>query len=1031
LLQILIATIFLISNPAVGSGSGLSVVNSFQFPRNEAEYILPGYQRFDSSLLRKTNIALQICLDKGDMASSRILVEKITRLIESPVTADSSILAESYYLCGIYHSFAGEMKEALKDMLSAGNLTGNRYHNNLSYAKTLLNTGLIYGNLGEYNKLADYSQRYLDIVEKTYGDTSRLLIKGYSSLVTAYVQMQQYEKAVAVAGSAVKISNRLGDTWITPELITLYNAIGVCYVRLDDYSKAINYLEKTEYLYISGKLHQDENYLNLLNSLAVTYSYLGLKEKSREYYEKGIALAESINSPLSFNLVNSYAIELGNDGRKEQGESLLARSLEKAEKIFGVNTRSYIEVLKNYAEYLREFKIDRVRSLGDFEKCVEYIDDNQWDTALKNDIMTGYAVSLKENGQTHKALEILQELLFTYSGTGKEHDLYQNPAAHELRADKYSLKILREKYAVLRCMYMENPDLNTLKATAYTSELLISVLEIVRLNISEEESRLVLGERYREYYLNAIRDFNICYRKTGDPLFFEKVYEYAEKSKVAGLLASTRELKAAQFHVPGEMADSVNFILREITTINAMIAEENRKPSRNEELLKKYNDQILKASQTRDRLINYFEKHYPDYYTLKYNTNVVSMDEITKIIGKNSNYLNYVVSDTILYIFLVNKSNRKLFSVRTDSSFFNKIMTLKNILNFPAVNGHAKEEFLTFQETAYELYKILLQPVIKYLVSDRLVISPDNILSYMPFETLLTRKSHKDDLLYRDLPFALHDLKISYTYSVTLMRESMRKGRSFKNTLIAFAPVYPKEINIDSLMLNRQAGTGLLYDLPYARQEAKFVADLLHGDLYTENNALESVFKSKAGLYDIVHLSMHTILNDRYPMSSKMIFSHENDPPNDGSLNTWEIYGIPLKSKMVVLSSCNTGCGKMHSGEGIMSLARGFIYSGSESVVMSLWEVNDKSGTDIMEMFYRYLKGGRKKSDALRKARIEFLKNANQLQSHPYFWSTLIVYGNNNALFISKTSVLLILSVVVAIIVLIFYLLYRRNSLYS
>jgi len=988
-------------------------------------------QRFDSSLLRRTNKALQMCLDKGDMASSRILVDKITGFIESAVITDSSILAESYYLCGIYHSFEGKMEEALKDMLSAERMTAGRHYKDFSYAKTLLNTGLIYGNMGEYPRLAEYSLRYLDIVEKTYGDTSRLLIKGYSSLVTAYVQMQQYEKAVAVAGSAVRIANYLGDKWIPAELITLYNAIGVCYVRLADYNKAINYLEKTEFLYISGGLLQDENYLNLLNSLAVTYSFLGLKEKSREYYEKGIGLAESINSPLSFNLVNSYAIELGNDGRQEQGEALLARSLEKAQKFFGINTRSYIEVLKNYAEYLREFKIDRIRSLDYFEKCVEYINDNQWDLALKNDIMTGYAVTLKENGQTRKALEKLQNLLFSYSGTGEKHDLYKNPDAHELKADKYSLKILRAKYNVLRDIYMENPDPEVLQATAYTSEMLISVLEIVRLNISEEESRLVLGEKYREYYLNAIRDFNLCYRETGDPLFFEKVYEYAEKSKVAGLLAATRELKAAQFHVPAELADSVTFILREISTINARITEENLNPGRNTGLLKKYNDQILKASQTRDRLINYFEKHYPDYYALKYNTTVASMDEVTDIIGRGGNYLNYIVSDTVLYILLVNKSNRQLFSFRTDSSFFDRISKLKYILNNPAVNGHAKEEFLTFQKTAYELYQFLLQPVIKHLVSDRLIISADNILSYLPFETLLTRESCKDDLLYRDLPFAINDLKISYAYSVTLMRESIRNGTRFKNSLIAFAPSYPEAISIDSLMRNRQAGMGMLYDLPFAREEAKFVTDLLDGDLYSEKDALESVFKLKAGSYDIVHLSMHTILNDRYPMSSKMIFSPEEEFSNDGFLNTWEIYGIPLKSKMVVLSSCNTGCGRMLSGEGIISLARGFIYAGSESVVMSLWEVNDKSGTDIVKMFYRYLKRGNKKSDALRKARIEFLKNASQLQSHPYFWSTLIVYGNNNSLFISRTSGFLIISSVIAVIVLIIYLLNRRNSLYS
>jgi CHAT domain-containing protein len=92
----------------------------------------------------------------------------------------------------------------------------------------------------------------------------------------------------------------------------------------------------------------------------------------------------------------------------------------------------------------------------------------------------------------------------------------------------------------------------------------------------------------------------------------------------------------------------------------------------------------------------------------------------------------------------------------------------------------------------------------------------------------------------------------------------------------------------------------------------------------------------------------------------------------------------------------------LYSGEGILSLARGFIYSGSQSVIMSMWEIEDKSGTEIVEMFYKNLKKGYSKSEALRKARISFLKNADQLRSHPYFWSALVVYGNNSPLYYSK-----------------------------
>jgi CHAT domain-containing protein len=172
---------------------------------------------------------------------------------------------------------------------------------------------------------------------------------------------------------------------------------------------------------------------------------------------------------------------------------------------------------------------------------------------------------------------------------------------------------------------------------------------------------------------------------------------------------------------------------------------------------------------------------------------------------------------------------------------------------------------------------------------------------------------------------------------------------------------------------------------------------------------------------------MHTYLNDQNPMASAMIFTQTNDLPEDGLLNTYEVYGIPLKARMVVLSSCNTGTGMLSSGEGILSLARGFLYSGSQSVVMSMWEIEDQSGTDIVKMFYDNLLRGKSKSKALKNARTEYLKTASQLKSHPYFWSSLIVYGDNSPIYHRGTLVSVIVCAF-CIIVLVFYFMYRKYS---
>jgi CHAT domain-containing protein len=273
----------------------------------------------------------------------------------------------------------------------------------------------------------------------------------------------------------------------------------------------------------------------------------------------------------------------------------------------------------------------------------------------------------------------------------------------------------------------------------------------------------------------------------------------------------------------------------------------------------------------------------------------------------------------------------------------------------------------------------------------------------------------------------MNSYDISYTYSATFMAESEKKENNRSNSLIAFAPDYPEPIDIQSVLMSRQGGRGVLNDLPFARQEAKYVSDITGGTLFENSAAKESVYKKESGKYDIIHLAMHTLLNDKNPMNSTLIFSQGKDSIEDNYLKTYEIYGIPLKAKMVVLSSCNTGTGLLYSGEGILSLARGFIYSGSQSVVMSMWEIEDKSGTDIVELFYKNLKKGYPKSVALKNARTEFLENADQLRSHPYFWATLVVYGNNAPLYHPYRIRIIVVSLIIVLLLLPGFYFWKRK----
>jgi CHAT domain-containing protein len=151
--------------------------------------------------------------------------------------------------------------------------------------------------------------------------------------------------------------------------------------------------------------------------------------------------------------------------------------------------------------------------------------------------------------------------------------------------------------------------------------------------------------------------------------------------------------------------------------------------------------------------------------------------------------------------------------------------------------------------------------------------------------------------------------------------------------------------------------------------------------------------------YNILHLAMHTRMNDDDPMMSNLVFSQSNDTLNDGRLYAYEIYNLQLNAQMAVLSSCASGFGNMLKGEGMMSLARGFIYAGCPSIIMTLWQVSDNSSADLMTSFYKYLKKGKSKQEALRLAKIKYLNRSDDLKANPYFWSGFVCIGDGSPIY--------------------------------
>ena len=160
--------------------------------------------------------------------------------------------------------------------------------------------------------------------------------------------------------------------------------------------------------------------------------------------------------------------------------------------------------------------------------------------------------------------------------------------------------------------------------------------------------------------------------------------------------------------------------------------------------------------------------------------------------------------------------------------------------------------------------------------------------------------------------------------------------------------------------------------LPFAKSEVESIAHfypssdvtLLVGNQATEEN----MKKLELNQYRNLHFASHGLINESRPQLSALVLSSSSKGKEDGYLTMREVFDLNLHADLVVLSACKTGLGSQVRGEGVTGLYRAFLCAGTSSVLVSLWNVNDKSAADLMISFYRNMeKDGMSKSAALKK----------------------------------------------------------------
>jgi CHAT domain-containing protein len=310
---------------------------------------------------------------------------------------------------------------------------------------------------------------------------------------------------------------------------------------------------------------------------------------------------------------------------------------------------------------------------------------------------------------------------------------------------------------------------------------------------------------------------------------------------------------------------------------------------------------------------------------------------------------------------------------------------------------------LDYRSAGWELYQQLIKPFDGMLKGKHLIIVPDNKLMYIPFETLLTKETSSKPYNFKELPYLVKEHPVRYLYAASLLNIQRTEHSSGK--MAAFVPEYPEEKEDNKNHLAASKTRGQLLDLQQTMNEAKAINSFFPGKVFSKKEASEENFKKNAPQFGTVLLAMHAVIDDENPLYSHLVFTSNSSKNEDDQLYIYETYNLNLNSELLVLSACNTGVGKLRKGEGMMSLTRGFSFAGVQSIVMTLWSVNDNSSADLMKRFYRKLSGLWEKDKALQEAKTEYIQNSDILHAHPYFWAGYVLIGDNKPLHDSRLSV--------------------------
>ncbi len=833
--------------------------------------------------------------------------------------------------------------------------------NHYRFALNYISFGNIYLGIGELDKAIIFFQRGMEISENT-GTNPLQIIYGYTQLAGVYTKKGNYPKVIECGQRALALLEQNNIVHIAG--IYCYMHITSASFSLEDMPQAIAHIEKAD---------------NLLYEL---------------YDSKNVPIKADIKMLMGRYWERNQELDKGIEYYKE------------ALKIHKENKNSTIERIARIQTYIGHIFFQKKKYLS----ALHYF---------------------------HEALSNLfkvppTEDIYNHSFLHRQHDVVQ-------REYTGALSLIISKAEAFFSYYSEDTQsLRDLEMALQTYEIAFAFGDSVKQSFQSDDFKLLIIKEIHKGVYSLTRALITYFEAKQEVAYLHKAFEFSEKNKAYLMLQNGQEKIAKKYgNLPdGLLEKESNLKIRLILLQKSIQHQEQLGKAADKELLRKYRNENFQAFHQFEALQKQLEAAYPEYYRLKYSTFTVSVVELQGLLEEGQSVLNYVVGKYEIYLLLVTPNEYEVFVQQKPKNWKEMVQEYLQSIKFSQ-----KEQFV---QHSFALYQLLLQEAMPYIIplfeetSPQTFILPDGELHYLPFETLLIQEANLQTA-YEEMDYFLHHCQVSYHYSATLLYFDLQKQAQVQQaptdiTFTGFAPVYETTSNGEKQALaelqaeyttavNRSEALrsdGTWMYLPHSKTEVENIAQLFvqYGhksetflfESANKQNLIEQFSKNR-----FILIAAHGIVNQEYPQLSGLVLANEasniivsTDHSTiteetermggtaivDCLLNMKEVAMNSMNADLVVLSSCESGIGELHKGEGMMAVNRGFLESGAKNVISTLFKVNDRASSELTQLLFKHILEGDSFTIALQKAKLELLKREGM---SPKMWSGFVLFGVGNS----------------------------------